>query len=352
MFIILSPPLSTLHIHPSTPTNSIKATICNSPHSTLNHPIPSHCLYSTSVITATSDSLNALSPSKEENDSRLQQTMPNKNKRFKSQSLVIDKFESVAPVKLTKQQKRDLKRHNKSETAHAVNSTNLTGSSTASNDVTATAEPVKLTKQQKRDQKRNAQVQAGARNTHASSRISHQTSHTHPHPTTSVYKRKTTYPPLYLTDDLISSFTIPHDRFLNENDSSYNSVLASAYQGFKHSPTDTFSTSFHDKFERAMVGLEAEGKYQYDVTQPAGLGTKTAMTYVTRCVVGEPGTTYKYLGLRMFSIPWTPGSVGSSEHSVEIRRLNQEMINRSGVLLAESNEASGSCQFNLTLINR
>jgi hypothetical protein len=43
-----------------------------------------------------------------------------------------------------------------------------------------------------------------------------------------------------------------------------------------------------------------------DVTQPLGLSTKLAPTYVRRTLAGENGITYKYLGLRMFSHPWQP----------------------------------------------
>ena len=46
-------------------------------------------------------------------------------------------------------------------------------------------------------------------------------------------------------------------------------------------------------------------RVQYDVTQPMGPGTPLAVTKVTRTCVGDPGITYKYLGLRMFAHPWT-----------------------------------------------
>jgi hypothetical protein len=273
--------------------------------------------------------------------------MPNK-KSFKSPSLVIDKYEEPA-VKLTKQQKRDLKRKQAAEKEVLCKEPQSSASTT-------TVEPVKLTKQQKRDQKRNAaRLQGGggrATITKAPSHSQLPPSATDTGKRSSVYKRKTIYPPLYLPDDLTTKFTIPQDRFLTESDDSYTPVIDFAYKGFNYSPTETFPQSFHNKFEHAMIGLEREEKYQYDVTQPAGLGTKTAMTYVTRCVVGEPGTTYKYLGLRMFSIPWTPGSVGCCDHAVEIEKLNREMIKRSQVLLSENSEESGSCQYNLTLINR
>ena len=57
-------------------------------------------------------------------------------------------------------------------------------------------------------------------------------------------------------------------------------------------------------FQAAFNGLEKDGAFQYDLTQPAGLGTKIAKTLVTRCLVGDEGITYKYLGLRLLSIPY------------------------------------------------
>lgn len=248
---------------------------------------------------------------------------------FKSQSRVVDKLKQ--PVKLTKQQKRDLKRNQKL----SPNPNQLPISTTGKTLV----KPAKLTKQQKRDKKKSSATSQSF----SSSEIVTKGS---------VYKRKANYPPLYLDEGLTSKYTVPTNRFLVEDDESYSAVIASGYNGFRFSPTDTFSDSFHSRFERAMIGLEREGKYQYDVTQPAGLGTKTAMTYVTRCVVGDPGTTYKYLGLRMFSIPWSPLSAGCSESAAEIGLLNREMVERSRVLLAERGEEVGSCEYNLTLINR
>lgn len=54
----------------------------------------------------------------------------------------------------------------------------------------------------------------------------------------------------------------------------------------------------HENARKAFDALENGGVFRADVTQPFGLGTKCAATYVTRTLVGEPGSTYKYLGLR------------------------------------------------------
>ena len=60
----------------------------------------------------------------------------------------------------------------------------------------------------------------------------------------------------------------------------------------------------HEQIEEALLIMDKHGLFRTDVTQPFGLGTKCAKTYVTRCLLGEEGTTYKYLGLRMFAHPW------------------------------------------------
>ena len=170
----------------------------------------------------------------------------------------------------------------------------------------------------------------------------------------SVYKRETEYPPQ------ITNYQGPWKRFVSPSDKEFETVMKTCYNGFIVTPAKDFKASFHDEFRSAMEGLETEGYYQYDITQPAGLNTKLAKTFVTRCLVGEAGTTYKYLGLRMFSIPWNATSTESlkdtpttSRHAVAIGRVNQFMIQHSEKLLNQSGKKKiGSCQYNLTLINR
>jgi len=93
--------------------------------------------------------------------------------------------------------------------------------------------------------------------------------------------------------------------------------------------------------------------FQHDMTQPHGLGTKVARTFVTRCLVGDPGITYKYLGIRMFSHPWTEGQPGASAATVTVGRLNDRLVARSQQLLKTmAREQVGATTYNLTLINR
>jgi hypothetical protein len=164
----------------------------------------------------------------------------------------------------------------------------------------------------------------------------------------SVYKRETIYPlptPWY---------TGPRNRFLTPNDADYERILASSYSGYALEAKECFQQDFHSKFLNSLQSLDEKGIFQFDITQPAGLGTKIAKTFVTRCLVGDAGTTYKYLGLRMFSLPWDEIDAGS-EIQAECRAIsevNQELISHTKNLLEEQRRPVRGHQYNLTLINR
>ena len=61
------------------------------------------------------------------------------------------------------------------------------------------------------------------------------------------------------------------------------------------------------------------GVFQYDVTQPMGPSTPLAVTKVTRTCIGDPGITYKYLGLRMFAHPWTDDQAPTDSDDPAVR---------------------------------
>jgi len=71
-----------------------------------------------------------------------------------------------------------------------------------------------------------------------------------------------------------------------------------------------------------------------------------------RCLVGEGGITYKYLGLRMFAHPWNGDDADARASFAAVGRLNAALIQRSAALLKTRQQEVGSCQYNLTLINR
>ena len=168
-------------------------------------------------------------------------------------------------------------------------------------------EPIKLTKQQKRDLKRNAKAKAAmkggatvgvafatGRNVSSSS-ASTSAGAVHEKtvvkPSVSAYKRETVYPSKPLMKPPPSSsgaFISPswHPQY-------YRELLNTSYRGFVQTPSSSFEKSFHENFQASLLGLDELNVYQYDITQPAGLGTKIAKTFVSRCLVGEPGVTYK-----------------------------------------------------------
>ena len=80
-------------------------------------------------------------------------------------------------------------------------------------------------------------------------------------------------------------------------------------------------------------GLRSAGLLdRYDCTQPMGPGTSLARTKVTRCLVGTPGITYKYLGLRMFAAPWK-GEEASS-YAKKIRKASKKLEKRASAAQA------------------
>lgn len=93
-----------------------------------------------------------------------------------------------------------------------------------------------------------------------------------------------------------------------------------------------------------LRGLES--LYAYDV-KPLGLGTALARTHVRRCLVGEPGTTYKYLGLRMFAHPWrdVPASYECADALRGVKTLDEALRKRCRAFGARN------CEFTVALVN-
>ncbi len=95
-----------------------------------------------------------------------------------------------------------------------------------------------------------------------------------------------------------SSFLSPHDR----DPKYYESCLRTSYVGFVVEYPPTIPSSLHATFESSFRGMDDGGLYLHDVVRPGG--KRCTRTIVSRTLVGEPGSTYRYLGLRLFSHPW------------------------------------------------
>ena len=168
---------------------------------------------------------------------------------------------------------------------------------------------IKLSKQQKRDLKRNAKFKQSTIPKASSINISHKNNPTLP--LISAYKRETIYPTRHTINiPKINSFFTPKDKLV------YNNLLQTCYQWFNVLDHSHFELNFHSSFSSCFKELDKMNIFQHDITQPAGLNTKLAKTLVSRCLVGDAGITYKYLGIRMFSIPWNPGGIIHNIHTI------------------------------------
>ncbi len=153
------------------------------------------------------------------------------------------------------------------------------------------------------------------------------------------------------------------------------------YKGFCWDNPEDISSDVHANFESSLHDMDESGLFMYDVVQPGG--KKSTFTFVTRTLVGEPGSTYKYLGLRLFSHPWSAfddKKIAEDEGIqiekevrnliklgytrkcakalIQMGRLNQILINKTKDKLEAEVKPTikdglvGSSEFTITLINK
>ena len=161
-------------------------------------------------------------------------------------------------------------------------------------------------------------------------------------------------------------YPFPEGKFLRDEGSyqkSFQIAVKTSYEGLVVDSPQQIDVD-HNGIEASLEQLQSSQFFRPDVTQPFGLGTKCAKTYVTRCLLGERGTTYKYLGLRMFCHPWD----GLMENDPNIQKalqsiqlLNQHLTMRTATHLADLNynrtkrggeKVKGRAGFDICLINR
>jgi len=158
----------------------------------------------------------------------------------------------------------------------------------------------------------------------------------------------------------------------------FDKCLRRCYRGLSWEDPNALPSSLHRSFTTAFDDLNEAGLFLYDVIQPGG--QRLSLTMVTRTLIGEPGSTYRYLGLRLFSHPWCDVDedgnriVSKSEPGSSLVRLgyrpdcvsalvrmgsvNEALIDRTGARLQQEiapkipNGLVGSARYNLTLINR
>ena len=173
-------------------------------------------------------------------------------------------------------------------------------------------------------------------------------------------------------------------KFLAPSDGDqFESCVKECYRGFAYEKPKALPSTIHESFSSSFEAIDNSGLFLYDVVQPGG--KKLSLTFVTRTLVGEPGSTYKYLGLRLFSHPWCDidkdgdGKVVVNQNStnkrgtsltevgyskqcaralIQIGLINEQLHKRTERLLKTEiapggkDNLVGSAQYSLTLINK
>lgn len=147
-------------------------------------------------------------------------------------------------------------------------------------------------------------------------------------------------------------YTGPEKFLTPKHDPDFQQVVNASYQGFVYEPASAIDPAFHSRARAAFERLRDSGYFQYDVVMAGG--KKLSRTFVKRTLVGNPGITYKYLGLRLFAHSWGSGHAkgGPAPLFKSLYELNQHMIQRStSSLVTNCDVKQHSCEYNLTLIN-
>jgi len=140
-----------------------------------------------------------------------------------------------------------------------------------------------------------------------------------------------------------------------ENGDDFQKCLDESYCGFER--TNMKDLQLKKGVHACLERLRSEGYFHYDIVQFNDIVNSTR---VQRVLVGEPGTTYLYQKLRLFSLPWSDETIldGSlraiqdlnSDLKVSSKQLIESKRNHDSKHVRHS-AGVGSCEFNLTLIN-
>lgn len=144
-----------------------------------------------------------------------------------------------------------------------------------------------------------------------------------------------------------NNFTVSSSgkKFLMPQDGAeFDNLLKAKYQGFVHIAASQLTPhDFHQRSRAALERLRDANYYQYDIIMAGG--KHSSRTFVKRTLVGDPGITYKYLGLRLFAHAWS-GPGGSVPPVLkEIGDMNRNMVEMT------KQQGGLSSDYNLTLIN-
>lgn len=158
-----------------------------------------------------------------------------------------------------------------------------------------------------------------------------------------------------------------------QDEEAFTSLKKQCYRGFHWEAPEELPPLLHATFDDALWALDEAGLFLYDAVQPGR--KRLSRTFVTRTLVGNPGTTYKYLGLRLFTHPWSVDGEGdkSKDPQTSLVKLGYSeacaqallQVGRANAMLVERTRNAlqdqvaphvgglvGSADFSLTLINK
>ncbi|KAJ8281007.1 hypothetical protein GJAV_G00062260, partial [Gymnothorax javanicus] len=89
--------------------------------------------------------------------------------------------------------------------------------------------------------------------------------------------------------------------FLSPSDPGFQQLWESSYSGLALRPADSLPYDLHEQVRAALHTLQRRGCLFRDLVRIRG---RDVFTAVSRSLLGRPGDTYRYLGTRLFALPW------------------------------------------------
>ncbi|XP_061102212.1 alpha-ketoglutarate-dependent dioxygenase FTO [Conger conger] len=92
-----------------------------------------------------------------------------------------------------------------------------------------------------------------------------------------------------------------HIPFLSPTDTGFQQLWESSYSGLALRQAESLPSDLHERVRSALRSLQRRGCLFRDLVRIRG---RDVFTAVSRALVGRPGDTYRYLGTRLFALPW------------------------------------------------
>lgn len=136
----------------------------------------------------------------------------------------------------------------------------------------------------------------------------------------------------------------PAGYLLEPGEPHFDECVRQCYHGFVHQPRG-IPRELEASLLNALESLKRAGYFRCDVVQGMGSWMRT---FVRRILVGAPGMTYSYLGLRIFAHPWL-AAAGATEEMEVISKTNDVVTAATQRLLDDGRGVGkgGRCDYNV-----